>query len=377
MAVSICVYCGASPADGVEHWLPRWLGAYRGADTLLDRLCRKCNKLLGDTVDTPMSRMGPEALDRYRYQIEGRATDWEKANPYRYKTQRAEPPTVATASMPGFEVPLLMEDIPGTNKPDRRPQRQLIVRDDRGAERALSVPTGCPEDWIVKALATRGLIGSTLTRIVCEKVPGSEAIRPGGQLPGWFYRALFAAFPDAKDIEWLLPTGGAHVDLPGPLTSLTVNLDGEYLRGLAKLAFHYALKHLPWLDGRHDNFAPVRNFIYLGHGTPADFVDLNAPPFMLAAGGAEASVKDGHALLLNVAREEITVHFRSFVRSFYSRPAVRVRLGVTPADAPRHSVAAHHLCLFAGREGDYDGEMVEVRTMFRDGRWGAILVEEP
>jgi len=70
MAVSVCVYCGAFPADGMEHWLPRWLGAYQGADTLLDRLCRKCNKLLGDTVDTPMSRMGPEALDRYRYQIE-------------------------------------------------------------------------------------------------------------------------------------------------------------------------------------------------------------------------------------------------------------------------------------------------------------------
>jgi hypothetical protein len=155
-----------------------------------------------------------------------------------------------------------------------------------------------------------------------------------------------------------------------------VNVKVEYLRGLAKLAFHYALKHLSWLDGRHDNFAAVRKFIYLGQGTPANFVDLNAAPFMLAPAGAQASVKDGHALLLNIARAEITVHFRSFVRSFYSRPAIRARLGVTPGDAPRHSVVAHHLCLFSDREGDYDGEMVEIRTMFRDGRWGALLVEE-
>jgi hypothetical protein len=44
--------------------------------------------------------------------------------------------------------------------------------------------------------------------------------------------------------------------------------------------------------------------------------------------------------------------------------------------AEHEEVLARHLCLFADRNGDYDGEMVQVETIFRDGRWGAVLVEE-
>lgn len=94
-----CIYC-PHVADSREHWLPDWLGAFHDAGVLEGRLCECCNQRLGRELDHEMSRTGPEALDRFRLQIGDSGTDWTKSNPFNFRSQQSEPPTVATARFP-------------------------------------------------------------------------------------------------------------------------------------------------------------------------------------------------------------------------------------------------------------------------------------
>src|SRR5262245_48481851 len=166
-----CIYC-PNPADSKEHWIPRWMGTYRDADTLLDRLCVACNKQLGDTLDAAMSRAGPEAIERYRRGMRGRHAG--RVNPFRFGTQRANPPNLITAQCEGFEAPLLMEDKATSGVPEPGPIPQILVRDGDGKQHAVPLPPDGLEDaragpWLKKAIDERGLAGCRLDGVICEK----------------------------------------------------------------------------------------------------------------------------------------------------------------------------------------------------------------
>lgn len=45
-----------------EHYLPAALGRFKGYEPLLDRLCRDCNKQIGNTCEEPFLRAGPIAF---------------------------------------------------------------------------------------------------------------------------------------------------------------------------------------------------------------------------------------------------------------------------------------------------------------------------
>lgn len=146
----------------------------------------------------------------------------------------------------------------------------------------------------------------------------------------------------------------------------------DYARSVAKLAFHYALKQLSWLDGHDPALSPIKQFILNGKGDPKDFLDFSAPTFVLGVVGERPT--DGHFLMLNVGRESVVVLLKTFVRSPYSRDAVRVELGQTPASVLRYPVLGHHLRLFEGgpQEG-HDGELITLKTLYFRDRWGVLV----
>jgi hypothetical protein len=373
--LNTCIYCPAKNsrrADAREHWIPRWLGTFQGADTLLDRLCISCNKRLGDEVDTPSSRTGPEAIERYRHQIKGRRGT--VPNPFRYKGQSATPPTAATATLPGFETPLLVEDVPGRGRPDPRALPQIIVRDSLGKQHAVPLPDGLEDEtagpWLQKALEQRGLAGGKLEVLICEKAETVVGeVHRGGELPIGIRRMLLHVFANPGEFKHYTPDGG-----PSSTTRLEIKLEigVAYARALAKLAFHYALKQLPWLDGHDRAFMPIKQFILDGKGDPNEHMDFSAPTFLLGAVGEP--VADGHFLLLNVKRESISALLKTFVRSPYSHDAVRVELGLTPSTVLRFPVLGHHLRLFAGGpQHGHDGELVRLKTRYFRDRWGVVV----
>jgi hypothetical protein len=319
-----------------------------------------------------MSRTGPEAVERYRRRIKGRSGGI--ANPFRYKGQSPSPPTTATAVIPGFEVPLLMEDVPGTGKPDPQVLPQIIVRDALGKQHAVPLPDGLEDDragpWLRTAIEQRGLTSCKLEALICDK---AEAIigdvEHGGELPIWIRKALLHVFGDPRGVQHYTRDGGA----PGSTRlDVTLGISLEYARALAKLAFHYALKQLPWLDGHDAAFTPIKQFILDGKGNWNDYLDFSAPTFLLAPPGERPT--DGHFLMLNVGQKSITVFLKTFAGSAYSHDAVRVNLGATPTSAFRFPVLGHHLRLFVGGpQQGHDGEMISLRTFFLRDRWGVLI----
>lgn len=366
-----CIYCDKS-ADSKEHWIPRWLGTYRGADTLLDRLCGACNKRLGDALDAAMARTGPEAIERYRRGMKGRHD--RRVNPFRFKTQGATPPTIFTSESPGFEAKLLMEDKAASGIPNPVPIPQVLVRDGDGKQHSVPLPPEGLEDeragpWLKKAIEERGLAGCRIDGLICETADTVIGdINVGGELPMWIRKALLHVFPNPGGFQHYTPTGGQptsnHVEVQ-------IEISVDYARAVAKLAFHYVLKQLPKLDGRAPAFDPLRRFIFEGEGDHKAFVDFTPPSFLIGRGERPA---DGHFLLLTTSHETIKVFIASFVHSPYSPPAMSVALGPPPGEMAKRPVMGHQLRLFdEGPEDGYDGQLVSVKTLYLLGRWGVMV----
>jgi hypothetical protein len=357
--VPVCVYCETNPADSREHWLPQWMGSFRAADVLRDRVCTPCNKDLGDRLDHEMSRTGPEALDRFHMKIGDSDTDWERSNPFNFRRQQGEPPTMARVRAPEDDHDLLMEDIPGAQPPRRRPQRQIILTNTDGRGHPVPLPTHASVEWLREAIRQRGLEGARLAEIVCEAAEGNR-------LPDWARRTLDQVFPDAKNIDWSLPDGGSYMVVP---SLLVMGVRAEYFRALAKLAFHYFLQQCPEIDGRDPAFEPIRRFIRDGTGAAGDFVNPNEASFVLRPLGLPlANVT--HFFFLEADDGRVVVRMRLFAGSPYNRPAIRVTIAdPSPIMEPRR--LGHALKLFAERPLDgYDGEMVPLRVVQHEGRSG-------
>jgi len=360
-----CIYCSKRAPTSQEHWFPRWLGDFDACEPLLGRLCGPCNRHLGKIVDQDMSRLGPEALSRYRLKIAGRDTDWMKANPFTYRSQPAEAATTARTMFPDLDFETLVEDIPGSDPPERRPLRQLILTDASGARTALRVPDGVNADWLRQAVEGRGLGQAKLTHVVCEAVgPDDEPL--GGTLPDWFRAAVGAVFPDAANIAWYLREGGPKMTLPSPTT---LNLSLAYTRGLAKIAFHYFLKYDPHVTGAEENFTPIKRFIYDGTGGWQDFVTLGARPFLIARSAPRYCA---HFLMAESDSVDVLrVRMQFFVNGPYPAAPVAVTLG--PDRYTRHLDVAHVLRLYDPPSGAKAGVLAPIKVVRLGGHWGAVI----
>lgn len=362
-----CIYCQKNPPDSKEDWFPRWLGVYKGVELLRDRLCVDCNGDLGRTVDQVMSRAGPEALSRYRLGIEGRDTDWTKANPFTYKSQGTEPPTTATVRFDDLDFKPLMEDVRGVDPPEHRCQRQIVLRRD-GKPETVRVPDKVNGAWLREAVEKRGLLGASLSHIVCEAVE-VETVPPTGTLPEWFRKALAHVFPDAKDIAWLLREGGPRVNLP---STTIVGIFPEYMRAVAKIAFHYFLKFEQHLNGSEEAFRGIRDYIYAGTGDWCDFVVQESRPFVLQSGKRPEYIC--HVFFVESDSNNILkVRMQLFLNGPYQGPSILVQLGKD--EFVRRLYFGHLLKLYDKPENGWSGELAKlpVEKHSGDGRAGVLL----
>jgi hypothetical protein len=118
---SVCIYPGPHGVMSDEHYLPAALGRFEGYDPLYDRVCRKCNKRIGDTVEVQFLRAGPIAFFRWVLGIEGR--DGLLPSPF-YRGAGGAAPLYMLGRAPGFDYDLLWEVEPGTK--NVYPLRQII-----------------------------------------------------------------------------------------------------------------------------------------------------------------------------------------------------------------------------------------------------------
>jgi hypothetical protein len=261
--ITACVYC-PNPPDGQEHWLNRSLGTFRGNTLLTDRLCTPCNEQYGRTIDLEVARSGPSGVFKQVLGIEGRRGHQRK-NVFEYKASQLEPP-VQVFQVDGDDLKPLLHDAIGQAEDGSlisTEGRVLVIAMPDGEHR-LRFPRGWGEAQLRAAVEARGLSGG---RLVAAHVPAPETVVEFEAASTTVIRAVFGAF----EIN-VYTTRTNDPAAPVVQTLLRFNLSPEFLRGVAKMAFHYFLWACPTLGGDEPEFANLKAFIRDGVGEPTDFI---------------------------------------------------------------------------------------------------------
>jgi hypothetical protein len=135
-----------------------------------------------------------------------------------------------------------------------------------------------------------------------------------------------------------------------------------YFRGLAKIGFHYFLKHMPEFHGSEDCFASIRYFITQGRPEDVDvftqgrvnhiFVDdVQAKP---------SPVGYHHHLEAEADCRQLISRLQFFIGPGFTLPTYTIYLGKSPLLVDYTRRCAHSFTYSdEDRIGSYDGEMCE------------------
>ncbi len=124
---SSCIYPGPHGVMSEEHYLPVALGTFEGMQPLRGRVCRVCNKTLGDKLEVQFARAGPTGFFRWRIGLRGR--DGLPPSPFYHGAAGTQP--IFMFGRPDWsEYDLLAEIAPGGE--GAMTCRQIVFRDASG-----------------------------------------------------------------------------------------------------------------------------------------------------------------------------------------------------------------------------------------------------
>lgn len=102
---------------------------------------------------------------------------------------------------------------------------------------------------------------------------------------------ITAIFPELIEAKWEnLPTSGKA------FTTTEYEVTDKYFRAIAKIGFHYILKHFPHFRGDEEIFAGIRNFIFNG-GPIQDYVTWTNKQIIEQIKNGFTPVTFGHVIL--------------------------------------------------------------------------------
>jgi hypothetical protein len=344
-----CIYCG-EPADSKEDWLPRGFGTIKGITLLKDRLCQTCNNALGREVDQEVLKTGLTGMLRGLLQIEGRH-GVPSPNPFHYKVMGAESATTMLMPCDHGDYQLLGDPfIMADGSAHTYPLRQLVFRRPDWGMVPVPFPPGYDGRRLRELIAKRGLEGSTLEEIYLgrhdDALQNPERDRIIREAIGHFTANVYGG----------MDTSSGRHDVP-----LSVGISLAYLRGLAKIGFHYYLWTSEIHTGAEFLFQPIRRFIRHGEGDWHSFVMLNSAQFIRQL--AEGMVPEGfsHFFAVNKAQHDrLLSAVQFFVGPDHLTPPSLIFLGQTSRLIPPRC----HWVSYYGTSGEkingYNGEIKEV-----------------
>jgi hypothetical protein len=349
-----CIYC-VEPPDGEEHWLPRSLGTFQHNTMLKGRICRQCNNLLGRTVDNELANSGPTGMLRQALNIAGRSGDRRK-NAFEYKVSRAEPPiqVVSRQLGDGAAAPLQAFGMNPDGTLNTVQMRSLYVETSEGKRQHVAFPKGWSTDVLRRALSERGLTGAKL--LSCHVAPPETADE-----------FLTASTPILRDVFQAIAGTPVYVTdlrgevLPTEYGPIRFELSREYVRGVAKVAFHHLLWASSHVLGNEPEFEPVRRFIRYDEGEMDQFVsrhDSLLDRVSVEQGGISNHV---HVFAVGASATEILSHVHFFSGAAGpDLPTYVVRIGSRPDCVPEGWSRAHLARYFDEPVGGHAGELREM-----------------
>lgn len=354
--LGICIYCKRSEKLSNEHYLPRCLGKFRGFEGLNDRVCKNCNEGFS-AIDEQFCRSGPEAIVRSLLGIGGRPAH-RKISPFQRGSAGAERLSfLARPLLHSDDVREIEMDVDQTGSLRRLRQ---IVLDFGSRQVSIRITDDMKEpEHLLERLKEKGV----------------EFVEPReGEVP--ITAIITGALP--SEIDWMqhLLSGLGRNMVSEPEISIedkkeeatavisaspTVN----YFRALAKIGFHYFLKHVPGFHGSESTFAPIRDFI--SGGVPADvdsFIAGRREQISTDINWGDSATGYRHVLVARTNYHELTAKMQFFIPERYRIPLLRPQVHVLPIytimlgrnpsrlDVPR---AFSHSFTYTNELDGYDG----------------------
>lgn len=339
-AANECLYCLALPKS-IEHPLPAAFGEFENAPLLHDRICRECNRRLGQ-LDEQLARSGPEGFLRQFYGIKGRPPKGEPVNPFLRGSAGGR-----RLVMKSYDQNLGMDVLLAIEKGVPRQLPQIIFIKDGQAHHLPLNKTTTP-DQLHDSYNKLGITQPEDVHFVCDK-----------EEMAWVGPLLHATWPETThDLKGETATtyNGATVD---------ITLTNRYFRAVAKIAFHYFLTQFQQFTGHEPMFADIRAYILdephkVDHANT--FVGKRERPLLgeMLPPGTRPKGLLGHVVCAEIKDGVCLAHVQLFVSEDYPAPAYAVRLA---GGAPLEHRATGHLYSYYpdGPHGKYAGEAQDLR----------------
>jgi hypothetical protein len=347
-----CIYPGPHGAGSPEHFMPESLGRFLGMAPLQGRVCKRCNNRLGDEVDLPFARTGPNGFFRWRAGVHGKRKKGKAgiASPYQVGAQGI-PPLAMLGRVEGESYDILWEANFGTRQAGPLPQ--IIFEDATG--RRIPVPL---LEWMFNAPE------SVRAALLAD---GAVDPRP---IAGWAapeeqprLDALVASLGFAVHTEW------SKEKLPDQVVRLAVGapVDDRYSRGIAKLAFHYTLAVFPELSGSEPEFDEIRRHIWDGGEPAAGLVSQLQDQVVFQLLQGRRPTHWGHIVSASRIDRVVTAEVQLFAGPEHMPLPFRIRIGRDPSQLWRlPERRAHHFVIgHPDTPVSHDGRVEDLKPIER------------
>ena len=341
--VGKCIYCHQVKPFGKEHYLPRSLGTFRGLETLNDRICTDCNNSFSE-IEKDFSRTSPEAFHRKMQGIKGRKHH-QTHNPFQqeYSSKMPMEPIRILGKPPGEDLEVLWEPNEGCGT--MRQMCQIAIQETDGSIKHIRITD--------EMLEIPAKLENALKQINLDNIKEFQimASTDEGEKIAEASRKVFPA----KEMIWKeLPEGDIQTNVMGLFI-----ISPKYVRAIAKIAFHYFLKHIPRYRGDEMYFKDVREFIQSGEKITST-EDLQKFVEFTNGLGCKPNWR-GHLLAATVDDVGFRVQARFFVGE---GPDVthEVFLGENPSRISYQEICRHKFVYFDKTHVDdrFSGELKEI-----------------
>lgn len=338
-----CIYCGWEGKLSGEHYLPKCLGTFRGYEQLWDRICIDCNNKFS-VLDEQFCRSGPEAILRERFNVKG-YKHHSYQSPFQRGSAGARPLELGGMDEEGTLVDFYYHRQTGV----ARRKRQIIFFETNIGQVSIQITDDMTEPGALDAALGRAGVKTAfgLVEVVCER--GER---------DWMLR-LLSIYKDAMIGEPVFAetTEGWLKDVYAGARPTE-----KYFRGLAKIGFHYFLKHMREFRGSEDCFASIRHFITEGHREDVYmFIDGWVNEMVVDDLQAKPSA-DGyrHRLEAEADCQQLLSRLQFFIGPDVRPPIYTIRLGGRHLRIDYKRKRAHSFVYSSDYQRDgYDGEMIE------------------
>jgi hypothetical protein len=314
---------------------------------LQDKICGDCNQAFGREIDPEFTRVGPEAILRAGLGIEGR--HGAAQSPFYFRGASGPPLRAVVPDAPDDEAGLLWETVPGASgEPEGRLLQQLVIVDESDKRHAIPFNIEWSADVLRKAVKNRGISGGTLVEIYLDP-EHLDRVKP----------TLSEVFPKFSAEHFARSGAGQQ-----RRTILFENQIGPtYLRAVAKIAFHGAIRLRPELNGNEWEFDVLRRFIR--HG---DLPMMNPVQYrndrIIAGIGDGVMLKDwGHVVAVETTPMTVFAKLQFFIGPGTITPMWVVRIGRRPDHVPSDSGVAYYARYLEEPSADgHTGEMLPLEV---------------